>query len=670
MAYPDSLAMDPNRAEEEELRRLPGIGPILAARIVEGRPYGAAEDLLKVSRLGAGTLARIEPNLAFADEAEQGIRRVKAEVFVPVLLTAAATILWFLSLRDIDLDRMTDLGLVSVLPLTFFIALIVLTASFCFALYQRQLRVPVLLLHLVAIIFMLYGTTSLVEEAPRLSSAWRHVGVVESISRTGRIDPTVDAYFNWPGFFILGALATEIGGFRSATSLLGWAPVFFNLLYLSPLVMILSSATRDKRLVWLAVWFFYLTNWIGQDYFSPQALNYFLYLVILGILLKWFNVTTEGPGSLRLFRQIRSFVLWRRSSSHGLVTAVHPANEPSQPGHRAGLLVIIVTIFVAVVSGHQLTPFFTLVAVAALVAFNRSSPRGLPIIVAIMIATWLSYMSVTFLSGHISALIDDVGQFSASYGENLTGRLRGSPDHLVVVYVRILLTSAVWGLALGGGIRRLRNGHWDPTYFLLAAVPFLLLGLQGYGGEMLQRIYLFTLPFMLFFAAALFFPSPLAHTSWWKTGAIGLASVALLGGFLLSRTGNERMDNFTSNEVDAVQYLYAIAEPGSLLIAPARHLPWKFRDYEKFYYRPTGDKILVGEVDAIAGLMESTKYTGAYLILTRSQKATAELLFGLPPTSWERFEQDLRESGIFREVFANEHASILVLAQGSIGAEP
>ena len=56
--------VDPNRAPDVELARLPGIGPALAARIVEDRegrgPFLAPSDLLRVSGIGPAILARVE----------------------------------------------------------------------------------------------------------------------------------------------------------------------------------------------------------------------------------------------------------------------------------------------------------------------------------------------------------------------------------------------------------------------------------------------------------------------------------------------------------------------------------------------------------------------------------------------------------------------------------
>ena len=74
--------------------------------------------------------------------------------------------LWCFSLQHEDVYKMNDLGMISTFPPSFIIALIVVTVSFCLALGQSQLRVPLLTLHLAFVIFMLYGIQNIVEEAP------------------------------------------------------------------------------------------------------------------------------------------------------------------------------------------------------------------------------------------------------------------------------------------------------------------------------------------------------------------------------------------------------------------------------------------------------------------------------------------------------------------------
>ena len=60
--------LDPNVAPEEELRRMPGVGPALAREIIEERerlPYRTAVDLERVPGIGPATARRLEPYLAF-----------------------------------------------------------------------------------------------------------------------------------------------------------------------------------------------------------------------------------------------------------------------------------------------------------------------------------------------------------------------------------------------------------------------------------------------------------------------------------------------------------------------------------------------------------------------------------------------------------------------------
>ncbi len=59
------LDVDVNRASEAELATLRGVGPVLARRIVEGRPYRDLVELDEVRGIGPKKLAAIAPRLRF-----------------------------------------------------------------------------------------------------------------------------------------------------------------------------------------------------------------------------------------------------------------------------------------------------------------------------------------------------------------------------------------------------------------------------------------------------------------------------------------------------------------------------------------------------------------------------------------------------------------------------
>lgn len=584
---------------------------------------------------------------------------------VNVLLPLCAVLLWSLSLIHVKVSDMTALGLVSVLPTSNIIALVILLVSFCLALQRRELQTPVILLHLFLLIFTLYSITSFVEQAPRFAVVYRHAGYTEYIMRTGTVDPNLDAYFSWPVFFILSAFVVHIAGYHDILPLALWSPVFFSLLYFGPLYMIFSSATTNKRIVWLGLLFFYLTNWVWQDYYSPQGFNFFLYLVIIAILLKWFKVTQQTkPATGMTWLQHRGRVASPVLRLYTWLTAPDTLCSPTKPRQRIMLLVVLLLVFAFSVSSHPLTPFFLLASVTVLVIFRRCSPRWLPIVMAIMIAAWLYFMTRTFLAGHLDALTGDLGHIFTSVTTNVTDRVViKDAGHSFILDMRFFMTLFIWGIAFVGAIVRLRRGYRDATYALLAITPLSLIVANSYGGEMVLRIYLFALPFVVFFAAALFYTSSTALPSRKVTAAVVAISLILFGGFLFTRYGNEDMDYMTYAEVDGIHYLYSIAQPQSLFIESSLSTPWEFKDFEQHNYDTLTyvlpNAVVTDDVNSVVQFIQKENKTQTYLIFARSEKAEAVQELGFPAGSLDRLERSLIQSSHFKVIYSNSDVQIL-----------
>ncbi len=78
-----ALGLNINSATVEELASLPGVGPVLARRIVEYRsrhgPFRQPEDLLKIKGIGPARLARLKPYLEFGLSSSNSPKKISRE---------------------------------------------------------------------------------------------------------------------------------------------------------------------------------------------------------------------------------------------------------------------------------------------------------------------------------------------------------------------------------------------------------------------------------------------------------------------------------------------------------------------------------------------------------------------------------------------------------------
>ncbi|HVW18612.1 MAG TPA: hypothetical protein VHB30_10225 [Solirubrobacteraceae bacterium] len=577
-----------------------------------------------------------------------------------VALLAAGVALWSLSLSHIRLDRMTDIGLPSVLPVGTWVSLALVTAGCAVA--WRLAEPALMALGVATTILVLHGLGVLGEPTMRFATAWQHVGIADYIATHGSVDPSIDAYFNWPGFFILGAFVSKVAGLHDIEPVARAAPLFLNALYVPPLVSIGQSLFADRRVVWLGAWIFVVANWIGQDYFSPQGLNFFMYLVVLAIVLRWFR---GGPG------RERGGWPWRAARALAGRARAVPETTSTWP-QRATLIVVVALIVLGIAASHQLTPFALITGTATLTLVGWCRIRTLPVIVALIVGGWLAYMAVTYLVGHVHLVTGDVGAVDVTVGSNVGRRLHGSPGHQAIVELRVVSTLVLWAVAGLGFLRLARGGRLIPALAVLALSPFPLLGLQSYGGEVLLRIALLSLPFMALAAASLFVPAEagasVSRVAWTALACLG---VALVASFPFNRYGNERMDYFSPDEIAGVRALYRIAPQGATLFAGSAALPWRYTKYADYYYY---DSLTGGDADVnlddpdqrrlardVALRMATPDRSPSLLIITRSTAAQTDLFGPWREGAQLRLRRVLSRSPYFRVAYRNPDAVVFVL---------
>jgi hypothetical protein len=557
-----------------------------------------------------------------------------------------------LSLSTADEEKVGDLGLVSAVPASLFVCLALLTVGFALALQLSPRRRALLGAYLLVLVLLLHGAPALIEREPRFPTAWLHAGFADYIGHTGTTLPSLDARFNWPGFFAATGFLTRALGLQDPTALLRWAPLVFELAALVPVYVIAAGTTDDSRVPWLATWLFIPANWVGQDYFSPQALAFALFLGFVVVLARYFQ---HGAALRPLAVRARWY-----ARAHDLSLFDHrgPAGSLGAPT-GASLLGLLLLTYCAVVWSHQLTPYFAIAGATALVLLGACRLRSLPLLLWVIAAAFLSYLAVPYWAGHLKDIFGGVGDVSSTVSANVGGRVSGSATHEWVQRLRILLTATVWGLAFAGAALRWRRGNSSIFLLVLFVTPYSVLAVQSYGGEALMRCYLFSLPFAAaLMAGALASPGG-ARSSVVAPAATIVVSATIVLAFFVARFGNEAFEMVRPGDISALHYLYGAATPGSTLVSVDENVPWRFAGITRFHYatvpiKRRSPQLYVRYVRRAIG----PGPPGGYLVFTRGQIEYARLQLGAGRGWVARTYGWLGASRWVRLVYSNAEARV------------
>ncbi|HEY6311551.1 MAG TPA: hypothetical protein VIY52_12220, partial [Streptosporangiaceae bacterium] len=642
--------------------------PAAAPTELPAPPAAAPDDIIQFMAAAVATEAPTPPAAApteapappdAAPTEKLSARPRRRAALLPWLNLAACLALWVSALDMTDVGRLQSagLGLVSILPFTYWAALAGLMGGFAWAVTRRDRRRPLLTVHLLALVAILHATPAILYGSLRYSWTWKHIGVIDYIATNGihfNLGGVLGVYQGWPGFFALNAFLTSASGLHTAMGYVSWVLPLNDLLWLGPVILIARAFTSDWRLVWTAAWIFEIGNWIGQDYFSPQAFSYFLYLTVIAVCLRWLWHPRIGPPP--------SMANTDEAAGH------------SQP-RRWVMVLCLVPLMAAIASSHQLTPFMLLGALILLVVFRQLRPRTLPLLMAAIIAGWNLYGGLPWLKANTTQILGGMGDPWANISPHLIGGVGGQvPAGQILVDWDARLISAAIGMIALIGFWRYRRHHdakarssWNRLVVLaFAALPAA--AANSYGGEIIFRVFLFTLPFIAIAAAACFFPSPERGWSLRSATLLAVTTIVLVVGTTVGNYGQEAMNYFNPGEVAASEWLYQTAPPGSLLIAADNNYPWAFVHYNQYSYAfldtpPSASRALLRAPVATITRIMARSPGPAYLILTDSQEVSIKLSGLWPPGAYQSMVRALLASGKLKVVYRDGDAMILQLAK-------
>ena len=521
---------------------------------------------------------------------------------ISVSLTAVATVLWAHSILYAKFE-IGHLGLIHGLPVTFFIALAFLTVASAILWLSPQKHGKLLCLQLLIFISALWLVPLITGGSPPFTDhAYRNLGMIDYVVRQNHFDPTQLFYQSWPGSFIVSAVVVKIG----AVNLEPWLnvfPFFTQLFCLFPLYLFLRNTLGEARsnYCWAGIWLFFLANWSAQGYLGPPAIALFLLLTLLALITS--------------------------------------ASIRKDDFEASVLLCLVVLVFITLAVTHLLTALAALCILGALYLVTRKKRMALVVgICLLFVVGWdlsgaQGYILKRALPGAMSTVSETPGEVTQPPGEvtqppgevtqphpvgatldpridgplnpkggitfspgviaerEITGHYGGSESHVAVTITRLPFSAIFALLGLLGVISTYlfkRNFSTATPVLVIALAPLLLLPLSThYAGEFAQRLYLFALAPMAFFAVSLFDVRR-------RTAASIFCLLLIIGTPLhvIAHYGNEAMDYFSPGHVAGLHFFHDNTSrgyvTGGYLGRMENAEKYQFLDYNQFVSQDGG----------------------------------------------------------------------------------
>ena len=348
-----------------------------------------------------------------------------------LLPIAAGLACWAFSVSAVRLIAVGDYGLLSAVDGWYYVGLALLIGGFAVELLRAPPRAWVLALYVIGLIVVIYATVPLLFHTPEYAWVYKHIGIAESLRRTvaspNRSTSTTSGRRcsrpSQASPLSLGhrRLPSRRGRRSSSSCQLRRGRRDLQ-----------DADTRCSRVNARGAPVRCFVSWIGQDYLSPQAFAYLLWLGVVLVVLRWLLVPVVPAGRSSIGR-LRARLLrgyeWR------------PAGARRE---RTWAVVVTVAMYFAIVSAHQLTPYVGLVGLGGLALLDLLRPRWLLLALAGITFGYLAsnyHLIATQYGGLISGV---------NVVENGSGAVKawGSAAQAFTATVVRHLSIAMWLIAL------------------------------------------------------------------------------------------------------------------------------------------------------------------------------------------------------------------------------
>jgi hypothetical protein len=541
-------------------------------------------------------------------------QRAQPQITLPILGIGS----WAYGLSQIDGPKIGTYGLLAGANAWFALGFVALVTGFILELRRSKPRQWLLGLHVLGLIFAIHSTVAILFGAPEYAWVYKHLGIVSAFQEYGHVTDATNIYQQWPALFAAAASIASLAHVNPL-SLASWAPLAFELADALLLLGIFRVLTPDDRIPWLALLLYEgLIAWVGQDYLSPQAFGYLLWLAMSLIIVRWLRAPAISAGSRSPLARLRA----------PFVAGMRPAPATSS-AMRAVAVTLVLTIYFAIVAAHQLTPYAALAGVGALTALDVVRPRWLLIVMAAIAGAYLAprYNMIAHDFGGLFS-----GGNPIHNGAGTTAAHHAGAEATTALVVRGL-AGCMWLVTLATLLTHRRALGRVAIPAALAFSPFLILGAQSYGGEAIYRVFLFSAPWCALLVAGALCELRV-QSRWMLTGAVCL--FALFAG-LQGLYAPVSVNAFTPPEVTASRWLYGHIPHGSLIVLPQGNFPvLEVADYNDYELRVMPADPRVGQAWMNEGdLLQVESWIGglghqtAYVVVSRSMSASADY-YGVP----------------------------------------